>query len=79
MNVMNESQPSTLRTGKGPQMSVWIISKVLALRLASFFIFLVNLTLMQSIHYSKSENSKGGRIDPLTKRSILPLEIWLKR
>ena len=34
---------------------------------------------MQSIHYSNFENSNGGRIDALTKRSILPLEIWPKR
>ena len=31
------------------------------------------------MHYSKSENSKGGRIDLLINRSILLLEIWPKR
>ena len=34
---------------------------------------------MQSMHCSKSENSKGGRIDFLINYSILPLEIWPKR
>ena len=60
-------------------MSVWIISKIHVLRLASFLIFLTYFPLMQSIHCSKSENSKCGRIDSLTNRSILPLEIWPKR
>jgi N-dimethylarginine dimethylaminohydrolase len=31
---------------------------------------------MQSMHCSKSENSKGGRIDSFIKCSFLPLEIW---
>ena len=75
---MNESYPSTVVIGKGPHISVWIISKIPELRLASFFIFLANFHLMQSIHCSNSENSNGGRIDALTKRSILPLEIWPK-
>jgi len=79
VNVMNESQPSTLRTGKGPQMSVWIISKVLALRLAPFLICFTNFPLMHSMHCSISENSSGGRISFFTNLSILPLEIWPKR
>ena len=66
-------------TGKGPHISVWIISKIPALCLAFFFIFLANFPLMQLIYYSNLENSNGGRIDALTKRSILPLEIWSKR
>ena len=76
---MNESQPSTVVTGKGPHISVWIISRISALCLESFFIFLENFPLMQSIHCSKFENSNGGRIDAFTKHSILPLEIWPKR
>ena len=73
---MNESQPSTVVTGNGPQIFVWIISKIPSLHLAPFFMFLTYFPLMQSIHCSKSENSNGGRIDAFTKRSILPLEIW---
>ena len=65
-------------TGNGPHISVWIISRIPALRLA-LFMFLTNFPLMQSIHCSKSENSNGGRIDAFTKHSILPLEIWPKR
>jgi hypothetical protein len=60
---MNESKPSIDATGKGPQISVWIISKIPELRLAPFFICLTNLPLMQSMHCSNSENSKGGNID----------------
>jgi hypothetical protein len=60
-------------------MSVWIISKIYVLRLTSFLIFLTYFPLIQSAHYSKSKNSKCGRIDSLTDRSILPLEIWPKR
>ena len=60
-------------------MSVWIISKIYVLHLASFFIFLTYFHVMQSMHCSKSKNSKGGRIDFLINRSILPLEIWPKR
>ena len=66
-------------TGNGPQISVWIISKIPSLRLAPFFMFLTYFPLMQSIHCSKSENSNDGRIDAFTKRSILPLEIWPNR
>ena len=66
-------------TGKGPHISVWIISKIPALCLAFFFIFLANFPLMQLIYYSNLENSNGGRINALTKRSILPLQIWSKR
>ena len=58
---------------------MWIISKIPTLRLASFFIFLANFPLMQSIHCSNYEDFNDGRIDALTKRSILPLEIWPKR
>ena len=66
-------------TENDPHISVWIISRIPALRLAPFFMFLMNFPLMQSIHCSKSENSNGGRIDAFTKRSILPLEIWPNR
>jgi hypothetical protein len=76
---MNESKPSTDATGNGPQMSVWIISNTHVLRFAPFLICLINLPLMQFMHCSKSLNSNGRRIDSLTKRSILPLEIWPKR
>ena len=76
---MKETKPSTVVTGNGPHISVWIISRIPALRLAPFFMFLTNFPLMQSIHCSKSENSNGGRIDAFSERSILPLEIWFKR
>jgi len=66
-------------TGNGPQISVWIISKIPSLRLAHFFMFLTYFPLTQSIYCSKSKNSNGGRNDAFTKRSILPLEMWPKR
>ena len=49
MNVMKDSQPSTLHTGKGPQMSVWMISKIPALRLAPFLICFTNFPLILCI------------------------------
>ena len=58
-------------------MSVWIISKIHALRLTSFFIFLTYFPFMQSMHCFKSENSNGGRIDLLINRSILPSKYGL--
>ena len=76
---MNESLPSTLFTGNWPQMSVWIIYKILMLRLSSFLIFFTYFSFMHSLHCSKYENSNGGRISFLTSLCILPLEIWPKR
>src|SRR4051812_44414541 len=73
---MNESLPSTLFTGSGPQISVWIISSVAILRFAPFLICLTYFPLMQSMHCSMSENSNRGRMSFLTRLSILPLEIW---
>ena len=81
MNVMKESKPSTNFTLKGPQISVWIISKTPVLRFAPFLIFFAYFPLMQSMQYSTfaSEKFKGWRIFSLMRPSILPLEIWPKR
>lgn len=79
MNVINESYPSTLLIENGPQISVWIISKIPVLCFAPFFICFTYFPLMQSTHCSKSENSNGGKMSLCTSLSILPLEIWPKR
>src|SRR5690348_10573151 len=76
---MNESKPSILFTGKGPQISVCMISKIPVLLLAPFLIVFTYFPFMQSMHCSKSENSNGGRMLFLIILSILPLEIWPKR
>src|SRR6185503_6184634 len=75
---MKESKLSTDFTLKGPQISVWIISKTPVLWFAPFLIFFVYFPLMQSVQCSTSasEKSKGRRIFSLMRRSILPLEIW---
>jgi hypothetical protein len=58
-------------------MSMWIIYRILMLCLASFLIFFVYFPLMHSLHYSKSENSNGGRILFLTSLSIPPSKYGL--
>jgi hypothetical protein len=60
-------------------MSVCIISKTRALRLAPFLVCLTYFPLMQSMQYSVSEKSRRRRISSLINRSILPFEIWPKR
>ena len=71
VKVMNKSKLSTDLTLKGPQMSVWIISKTPWLLLAPFLIFLGYFPLMQSMHFSSSK-TKDGSIFSLMRRSIPP-------
>jgi hypothetical protein len=57
--LWTSQNPSTVLTGKGPHISIWIISNTLAL-------------CMQSLHCSKSVKSRWWRIRPLTRLLFSP-------
>jgi hypothetical protein len=78
VNVMNELKPSTIFIGNGPHMSVWVICRILVLRLASFLIFFVYYPLMHSPCCLMSGNSNGGIMSFLTSLPIVSLELWPK-
>ena len=60
---------------KGPQMSVWIISRSFVLLVAPFLVCLVCLPLIQSTNTPRSVKSRFERISSFTNLSNLSLEM----
>ena len=60
---------------KGPQMSIWIISRSFVLLVAHFLVCFVYLPLIQSTHTPRSEKPRFGRIPSFTNLSSLSLEM----